>query len=339
MQVQDLLISEEEPYQLPTVDGSRVTRTNPAPPETQYFIIEFIHDTICPFCYIGMKNLLTAIDNYKSNHPDAVFEVTCTPFILAPTARVSHCDKYHYYSRERGLPTSRFRVWDRLGANANIKFSWKGTTGNSRNSHKLLRFALQKTPTNQKSTELTVYRPTLDTPLYPPYSLRAPDLPVSLPQPRGPDLQMRLLDAITTNYHEHDKDLSDPQFLMEITKEVTGFSRDEIQGVLDSEEWDHTIDLLSSEVQNRVSVRSQLAGPIVAVPTMVLNKKWVYGGFQGVAEIVEQFELLRQGTNPRREYTTSSLVLEGGIADTIAREAVLTNGNNASTSTGSISNQ
>lgn len=89
MQVQDLLISEEEPYQLPTVDGSRVTRTNPAPPETQYFIIEFIHDTICPFCYIGMKNLLTAIDNYKSNHPDAVFEVTCTPFILAPTARVS----------------------------------------------------------------------------------------------------------------------------------------------------------------------------------------------------------------------------------------------------------
>lgn len=150
---------------------------------------------------------------------------------------------------------------------------------------------------------------------------------------------MRLLDAITTNYHERDKDLSDPQFLMEITKEVTGFSRDEIQGVLDSAEWDQTIDMLSSEVQNRVSVSSQLAGPIIAVPTMVLNKKWVYGGFQEVAEIVEQLELLRQGINPRREYTTSSLVLEGGIADTIARKAALTKGNNASTSTGSTSKQ
>lgn len=142
---------------------------------------------------------------------------------------------------------------------------------------------------------------------------------------------MRLLDAITTNYHEQDKDLSDPQFLMEITQEVTGFSRDEIQGVLDSAEWDHTINMLSSEVQNRVSVRSQLAGPVVAVPTMVLNKNWVYGGFQEVADIVEQFELLRKGINPGREYTTSRLVLEGGIADTIAREAVLAKSNNAST--------
>ncbi|KAI1118272.1 hypothetical protein F5Y14DRAFT_463302 [Nemania sp. NC0429] len=337
MQVQDLLISEEEPSQRQPVGGKSVAQINAAPPEINYFIIEFIHDTICPFCYIGMKNLLMAIDKYKSNHPDAVFEVTCTPFILAPSAKISYCDKYNYYSRERGLPTSRFGVWDRLGRNANIRFSWKGITGNSRNSHKLLRFALQKTPTRQISTELTVYRPTPNTPLYPPYSLRAPNLPVSLPQPRGPDLQMRLLDAITTNYHEHDKDLSNPQFLMEITKEVTGFSEDEIQGVLDSAEWDHTIDMLSSEVQNRVSVRSQLAGPIIAVPTMVINRKWVYGGFQEVAEIVEQFELLRQGTNPRREYTTSSLVLEGGTADTIAREAALKKGNNAGTSTGSTS--
>lgn len=89
MQVQDLLISEEEPSQCPTVEGKRVTRSNPAPPETNYFVIEFIHDTICPFCYIGMKNLLMAIDQYKSNHSDAVFEVTCTPYILAPTAKIS----------------------------------------------------------------------------------------------------------------------------------------------------------------------------------------------------------------------------------------------------------
>ncbi|KAI1119757.1 thioredoxin-like protein [Nemania abortiva] len=323
IRVQDLLIPDEEPSQSSTAEGKRAARLNPASSEIKYFVIEFIHDTICPFCYIGMKTLLKAIDIYKSRHSDAVFEVTCTPFILAPTAKISAYNKYYYYSSERGLPTSRFGVWDKLGEDVGVRFSWRGRTGNSQNSHKLLRFALQKTPTVQASTELAVYQPTVDAPLYPPYSLRAPEQPVSLPQPRGPDLQMRLLDAITTGYHEHDRDLSDPNFLMEITRAVTGFLEDEIQAVLDSPEWDHTVDKLSSEVQNRISVRSRLAGPIVAVPTMVFNNKWVYGGFQKVDDIVDQFELLRRGANPLQEYTTSSLVLDGGIADTLAREATM----------------
>ncbi|KAI0864600.1 thioredoxin-like protein [Xylaria cubensis] len=327
MRVQDLLIPEEKPSQDSAAKEKRPTKPNSTSSEIKYFVIEFIHDTICPFCYIGMKNLLLAIDMYKSRHPNDVFEVTCTPFILAPDAKTSYYDKVHYYSTERGLPMSRFELWNRLGENAGIRFSWNGRTGNSRNSHKLLRFALQKTPTRHRSTELTIFRPTANAPPYPPFYLRAPDQPVSLPQPRGPDLQMRLLDAITMNYHEHDKDLSDPQFLMETARAVTGFSEDEIRAVLDSPEWDRTIDMLSSEVQNRLSVRSQLAGPIVAVPTMVLNNRWVYGGFQKVDGIVNQFELLRRGISPLQEYTTSSLVLDGGIADTIAREAAMARGN------------
>ncbi|KAJ2973291.1 hypothetical protein NUW58_g8973 [Xylaria curta] len=238
MRVQDLLIPEESPRQDSAAKGKNPANPGSAVTENKYFVIEFIHDTICPFCYIGMKNLLMAIDIYKSKHSDAVFEVTYSP-------------------------------------------------------------------------------------PYPPYTLRAPDLPVTIPQPRGPALQMRLLDAITTNYHEHDKDLSDPQFLLDVARVVTGFSNDELRAVLDSPEWDRTIDTLSHEVQNRLSVRSQSAGPIVAVPTMVLNNRWVYGGFQKVDEIVEQFDLIRRGINPLQEYTTSSLVLDGGIADTIAREAAL----------------
>lgn len=126
---------------------------------------------------------------------------------------------------------------------------------------------------------------------------------------------------------------------MEITRAVTGFPEDEIQAVLDSSEWDRTVDMLSSQVQNRISVRSRLAGPIVAVPTMVLNNKWVYGGFQKVDEIVDQFELLRRGANPLQEYTTSSLVLDGGIADTLAREAVMARGNSDNNGGSSSSRQ
>ncbi|KAI3320308.1 thioredoxin-like protein [Xylariaceae sp. AK1471] len=307
IRVQDLLISDEKSSDNSAKKGESLTRPNPTSLETQYFVIEFIHDTICPFCYIGMKNLFMAIDIYKSRHPDAIFEVTCTPFILAPTAQPS----YHYYSAYRGLPKSRFDVWNKLGEKAGIKFSWNGITGNSRKSHKLLRFALQQSPTTQRSTELTVYGPDTNAPLYPPYTLRAPDLPVSLAQPRGPDLQMRLLDAITKNYHENDNDLSDAGFLMDTAIAVTGFPRNEIQDVLNSEEWDRTIDMLSHEVQNRLSVRSKMAGPIIAVPTMVLNNRWVYGGFQKVDEIVEQFELLRQGISPHR-IAREAKIMESG---------------------------
>ncbi|KAI1827000.1 hypothetical protein F4861DRAFT_464254 [Xylaria intraflava] len=323
IRVQDLLLPDEKPLDTLPERGQRSAKPSLVPSEIKYFLIEFIHDTVCPFCYIGMKNLLMAIDIYKSRHPDAVFEVTCTPSILAPTTADINYDKVYYYSGYRMLPESRFEIWNTLGKNAGIKFSWKGRVGQSRNSHKLLRFALQKTPTTQRSTELTVYRPNGDAPLYPPYSLRAPDLPVLVAQPRGPDLQMRLLDAITKRYHEHDKDLSDKDVLMETASAVTGFSKHEIQAVLDSKEWDHAIDMLSQEVKDRVRVRNQIAGPIIAVPTMVLNDKWVYGGFQGVAEIVDQFELLRQGIQPAQEYTKSSLVLESGVADKITREEIL----------------
>ncbi|KAI1814878.1 thioredoxin-like protein [Poronia punctata] len=326
MQVQDLLIPDEDLSDNSTEKGKGRVRSGAASLETRYFVIEFIHDTVCPFCYIGMKNLFRAIDIYKQRHPDAVFEITATPSILATTAKASAYFKTHYYSAYRGLPESRFELWSRLGQEAGIRFSWNGRTGQTRNSHKLLRFALQERPTLQRSTALTMYGPGKVPPPYPPYSFRAPDVPVSRPQPRGPDLQMRLLDAICRRYHEQDEDLSDPQMLLNTAMSVTGFPRVELQAVLDSEEWDRTIDKLSEEVKNRLAVQSRLPGPIVAVPTMVVNKRWVYGGFQSVDLLVNQFELLRQNMEPEQEYTLSTLVIDAGSADKAARDQAIARG-------------
>lgn len=87
LRVQDLLESEERPSGKSAQEAENATKGSPT--ETKYFVIEFIHDTICPFCYIGMRNLIVAIETYKAKHPDAVFEVTCTPFLLAPAAESS----------------------------------------------------------------------------------------------------------------------------------------------------------------------------------------------------------------------------------------------------------
>jgi hypothetical protein len=56
---------------------------------TNKFNIEVYLDTICPWCYIGKKNLDRAIDAYKSQHPDAEFEFIWKPFLLYPDSQVS----------------------------------------------------------------------------------------------------------------------------------------------------------------------------------------------------------------------------------------------------------
>jgi hypothetical protein len=53
------------------------------------FVIEVYSDTLCPWSYIGKKNLDLAITDYKKSHPKAEFEVVFLPFYLYPDARVS----------------------------------------------------------------------------------------------------------------------------------------------------------------------------------------------------------------------------------------------------------
>lgn len=51
--------------------------------------IQTFSDTVCPWSYIGKKNLDKAIEAYKEQHPDVNFEVTWNPFYLHPEAKIS----------------------------------------------------------------------------------------------------------------------------------------------------------------------------------------------------------------------------------------------------------
>lgn len=46
--------------------------------------IEVFSDTLCPWCYIGKKYLDNAMDLFRGQHPDAVFDVVWRPFYLYP---------------------------------------------------------------------------------------------------------------------------------------------------------------------------------------------------------------------------------------------------------------
>ena len=87
--IQDLLLpTEEEPVASPRglderPGGKPASPTKvPVIASSTHFRVEFILDTICPHCYIGLKNLSAAIQIHQERHPEDTFEVTFSPIIL-----------------------------------------------------------------------------------------------------------------------------------------------------------------------------------------------------------------------------------------------------------------
>ncbi|KAI1496696.1 thioredoxin-like protein [Biscogniauxia marginata] len=263
--------------------------TKPAallPKITTHFTIELIIDTVCPHCYIGLKNLYAAIEIHKTRHPEATFELVCSPLILYPSALRSAHNKITYYTRTHGAQGSLFETWTRLGATVGIGFSWRGRTGNTRDSHKLLRFALESIPTTMPSTKFA-QQPQQRAATSPTTMTNATTETSSLR--RGPALQMRLLEAIFRGYFEYDRDVSDQGFLVEVGTSVGAgvFTATDVREVLESENWGLAIDILSAKARARLKVD--------AVPTVIVNGLSLYGGWQQPELFVAEFERLRLG--------------------------------------------
>lgn len=53
------------------------------------FTIEVVSDTLCPWSYVGKKNLDVAMSTWLQSHPDADFDIIWRPYYLTPKARVS----------------------------------------------------------------------------------------------------------------------------------------------------------------------------------------------------------------------------------------------------------
>ncbi|KAL7622085.1 hypothetical protein AAE478_007587 [Parahypoxylon ruwenzoriense] len=308
--------------------------------ETAWFTIEFILDLICPYCYIGLRNLDIAIQTYKARHSEAVFEVTCSPFILNPLAARSAYDKANYLQHARVHSASQLAG---LGRTVGIDFAGRGLTGNTRDAHKLLRFALESSPSTARSTTFARWRrrgppADADAAAAVPTSAESPhavgasscspggDNLISTPavvdgsggdnnnnssssivgssqqqmqHRRGPDLQMRLARTLFRAHHELSDDISDREFLVSAAAGATGFAASEIRAVLSGGDdddgddgndggWGRAIDDLCAEVRGRRSGSGVPA--VLAVPTLVVNDRYVIGGWQRAEWLVREFE-------------------------------------------------
>ncbi|KAI1777150.1 hypothetical protein F4818DRAFT_338588 [Hypoxylon cercidicola] len=294
--VRDLLSSSRQDSSVestatkPMENGGIVT-------ETTRFIIEFILDLVCPYCYIALKNLDAAIKLYTARHPDAVFEVVCTPFLLDPLAARSVYDKANYLQGRSLQPHGHNNDhFTRMAEAAGIDFSWKGLTGNTRDAHKLLRFALEPTPTPTavRSTAFVTggaHAPTAPLPPRPaPTTSPSPPPPPPPPPPaRGPALQLALLAALLAAHHTSDADLSDRDFLAAVGASVLDVSPRALRAaVLESEAWTMAVDALAADARRGRSVA------IAAVPTLVVNDRYVIGGAQDAGFLVNELERIRR---------------------------------------------
>ena len=118
--------------------------------------IKVISDTICPWCYIGKKELEKAIN--KLNNIE--FSISYKPFQLDPTMPVNGVDRKSYINRKFGEDTAK-DVGNKIkeaGKLVGIDFNYEKIirTPNTLNSHRILKWAERDNKQNE-ALELLFY--------------------------------------------------------------------------------------------------------------------------------------------------------------------------------------
>ncbi|KAG8978765.1 hypothetical protein FRB90_008365 [Tulasnella sp. 427] len=115
--------------------------------QQQQISLAVVSDIICPWCYIGYKELINAIDKYKAMHPTAVVDVEYRPFLLDPMLNCKEpMEKATYFLKKFGEQRVKMILpaMNQRGSELGIQFRWGGTIRQTTSAHRLLMFAYQK---------------------------------------------------------------------------------------------------------------------------------------------------------------------------------------------------
>jgi len=118
--------------------------------------IKVISDTICPWCYIGKKQLEKAINKIDNIE----FDISYKPFQLDPTMPTDGVDRKRYIDRKFGEDTAK-EVGNKIkeaGKLVGIEFNYENITKtpNTLNSHRILKWA-EKENKQDEALELLFY--------------------------------------------------------------------------------------------------------------------------------------------------------------------------------------
>lgn len=107
--------------------------------------IDFVFDTVCPWCYVGKRRFERAL----AQRPDARPHITWRPFLLNPDLPLEGIDRQTYLDRKFGGPARVQRIHGAVqtaGRTEGIEFAFDriSRTPNTLHSHRLIRFASQE---------------------------------------------------------------------------------------------------------------------------------------------------------------------------------------------------
>lgn len=168
------------------------------------YSISITSDTVCPWCYVGLRRLQSAISTHKRSYPTDTFTTTWHPFYLNPDAPTPGVDKATVYAAKFGAQRTHMmqQHLSRLAQPLGINFAFGGKTGNTRDSHRVVNLALQK---------------------------------------GGPELQNAVMEEFFKAYFEVNEDISDREMLIRRAGDA-GLDQEEVRRYLESGEGAEEVD-------------------------------------------------------------------------------------------------
>jgi predicted DsbA family dithiol-disulfide isomerase len=128
--------------------------------KNQVMRIDVISDVVCPWCYIGKRNLESALSQWQGRHVDEpVPEVIWHPFQLNPQLPENGVPRREYLEQKFGGPDRAREIYARVtaaGARAGIAFDFDRieVQPNTVNPHRLLHFAAERGSQNAMAETL-----------------------------------------------------------------------------------------------------------------------------------------------------------------------------------------
>jgi len=107
------------------------------------YSIAITSDTVCPWCYVGLRRLQSAISTHQTTYPSDTFTTTWYPFYLNPDSPAPGVDKQELYASKFGAQRTQMMQMhlSRLAQPLGITFAFGGKTGNTRDSHRVVALA------------------------------------------------------------------------------------------------------------------------------------------------------------------------------------------------------
>lgn len=109
--------------------------------------IDVISDVVCPWCYIGKRNLEAALETWRERHPgEEAAQVRWHPFQLNPGLPENGMPRAQYIADKFGGPERTKEIYARVsdaGARAGIAFNFDGIVRqpNTIDPHRLIHLA------------------------------------------------------------------------------------------------------------------------------------------------------------------------------------------------------